>query len=467
MSIVALSGRHALLQCNGKLSIAPRSVNYAVRTLSTTLQKTASNTPPQSQWRKQALASLNDRSGRPTIDLKNSRSKFGFLPPDVYLQHPTYPAISLDPLPEVETADIERSLDSTRPAPLETVTRKPEDSAFSYYLRLGRSYYAFYKTGLKNIRANWKEFSVIKGFIQPFTLGAVARYGGSHELHLPRMKEVVPVPHITRREFVLHERLKHDLWKLLPFGIVLLICGEFTPLAILVLGDRVVPYTCRIPAQQKAAKDNAVKRFKIFLEEMKKLTARSRTTMPINFLDFTPRDRLEHPWRRDLLFAYLVGQTNFYRLPLPLSSGFYWYFILQQRLFKYWDHIFCETVLIRREGGFAKLTPQDIYEYALHYGSFTLLVIMQREIAKGNYDFVNEDLKKVLVPVLEAEADVMLNDDFTRLDPNMHWMRAYRDSIRWCRTRDVETAVRLMKDMEKDKKSKETSARKGEEKDQP
>ena len=86
-------------------------------------------------------------------------------------------------------------------------------------------------------------------------------------------------------------------------------------------------------------------------------------------------------------------------------------------------------------------------------------MIMKREIGKGNYDFINEDLKESLVPVLEAEADVMLDDDFTRLHPKQHWARAYRDSARWARTRDVEVAGKVMRDVEREKWDREREER--------
>ena len=71
---------------------------------------------------------------------------------------------------------------------------------------------------------------------------------------------------------------------------------------------------------------------------------------------------------------------------------------------------------------------------------------MQYEIKhRNNYDFVNESLKQRLVPILNAEAEVMFDENFTRLHPSMHWARAYRDSTRWgTHTPDVQEALKLM-----------------------
>ena len=71
---------------------------------------------------------------------------------------------------------------------------------------------------------------------------------------------------------------------------------------------------------------------------------------------------------------------------------------------------------------------------------------MQHEIKqRKNYDFVDESLKQRLVPILNAEAELMFDENFTRLHPSMHWARAYRDSTRWgTHTPDVQEALKLM-----------------------
>ncbi len=73
---------------------------------------------------------------------------------------------------------------------------------------------------------------------------------------------------------------------------------------------------------------------------------------------------------------------------------------------------------------------------------------MQYEIKhRKTYDFINESLKDRLVPILDAEAEVMFDEDFTRLHPSMHWARAYRDSTRWgTHTPDIQGALKLMKE---------------------
>lgn len=379
------------------------------------------------------VSDLNEKD----IDIKrtpNSRPelKDGMLQAKHYAAKASFMPINLEPLPklDIDIPEASKSLASTRPPEFVPAERKPDESQFSYLIRIGRTYWTFYKTGLKNLLANRREVKEMQGWIAPFTLPGVARFGGSP--YDTKQGTTVPIPHIYRREFQLYHRTRADMRKLIPFSLLLLVCGEFTPIALLVLGRRAVPKVCYLPNQQREEMDDIVSRFKTWKREMDKLTAPTRLEKPRHMFDFTPRTgRLEHPWRRDLLFGHLVGETNFYRLPFPITRGFYWHFIMLHRMQRYWDAVFCDTILIRREGGFAAMSPLDVYEYARNYGLLTLLVIMEREIGKKNYDFINEDLKKTLVPILEKEADIMLNDDFTRLTPNLHWARAYRDSARW------------------------------------
>lgn len=392
------------------------------------------------------MADLNDRY----IEIQkkpNSRPdlKDGMLKPRHYAEESTFMPINLEPLPKLDpnVPEENASLALTRPPPFVAATRKSSESQISYLIRVGRTYWTFYKTGLKNLWANRKEVNTLKAWISPFSLPGVVRYGGGP--YQTKQGTTVPIPHIYRRDFQLYHRTRADVRKMIPFSLLLLVCGEFTPIALLVLGRRAVPKVCYLPNQQREEMQDVVDRFRLWKKEMAALTTVSRVDEPRHVFDFTPRThRVEHPWRRDLLFAYMVGQTNFYRLPFPITRGLYWHFVLKSRLRRYWDEIFCDTILIQREGGFATMSPIDVYEYACNYGLLTLLVIMERELAKKNFDFVNEELKATLVPILEKEAQIMLNEDFTKLSPDLHWLRAYRDSARWASdSPDVEQAARM------------------------
>ncbi|CAK7266233.1 hypothetical protein SEPCBS119000_001916 [Sporothrix epigloea] len=118
---------------------------------------------------------------------------------------------------------------TTRPPPLELPERNPDASRFSHLFATGKAYVSFYKTGLRYLVANTKEVRVIDAKEDDKSNGSNTR-------------------HATRSDLLLRRRWSHDMRRLPLFGLLLLICGEFTPFVVL-LFPHVVPYTCRIPKQ--------------------------------------------------------------------------------------------------------------------------------------------------------------------------------------------------------------------------
>ncbi|OTA53219.1 hypothetical protein K449DRAFT_390520 [Hypoxylon sp. EC38] len=125
---------------------------------------------------------------------------------------------------------------STRPPPLELPTREPGSSLFSYLFRLGKAYTSFYKTGLRAIFVNRRLLSHSPSASPP-----------SSSLSPTTPTSTFP----TRSDILLRARVWHDLSRLPLFGLLVLICGELTPLVVLIF-PRLTPYTCRIPKQSDA-----------------------------------------------------------------------------------------------------------------------------------------------------------------------------------------------------------------------
>lgn len=53
----------------------------------------------------------------------------------------------------------------------------------------------------------------------------------------------------SRSTFQLLNRAAYDVRRMIPFSLILIVFGEFTPLLVLAFGNAVVPFTCRIPKQ--------------------------------------------------------------------------------------------------------------------------------------------------------------------------------------------------------------------------
>lgn len=117
---------------------------------------------------------------------------------------------------------------TTRPPPLTLPERKPDTSTFSHLLATGKAYLAFYKTGMRYLFANTK---------------LVRAMDANNDT-----TDAVKAGHATRSDLLLRRRWGHDMRRLPLFGLLLLICGEFTPFVVLVF-PHVVPYPCRIPKQ--------------------------------------------------------------------------------------------------------------------------------------------------------------------------------------------------------------------------
>ena len=126
---------------------------------------------------------------------------------------------------------------STRPPPLNLPERDSSQPAYRYYYQLGRAYFTFYKTGLKNIYTNYKLTETL-----------------SPKLASLRPEEAVRAGAISRAEWLTMKRLRADITRLPFFGLVFCICGEFTPLVVLVISG-IVPRSLWIPKQVSSARE--------------------------------------------------------------------------------------------------------------------------------------------------------------------------------------------------------------------
>ncbi|ORY58878.1 uncharacterized protein BCR38DRAFT_314558, partial [Pseudomassariella vexata] len=156
------------------------------------------------------------------------------------------------PVPVSSTITLSQTLNapaSTRPPPLHLPTRDPQTSFFSFHYNRGKAYINFYKTGLKAIFINRKLLTQTAQTLQPPP--GLKGTGGA----LDATTTLQP----TRAAMLLKERVRHDIGRVPIFGLMVFICGEFTPLLVLVF-PKLTPYTCRIPAQVEKVRSNARQR---------------------------------------------------------------------------------------------------------------------------------------------------------------------------------------------------------------
>jgi hypothetical protein len=147
---------------------------------------------------------------------------------------------------------------TTLPAPISVPERAEGQSFFpSYALTLGKAYLTFYKTGVKNIYTNFKLSRGIQHAIDA--------------QHASSFSAAVASASLTRSDLQLLIRNWHDIKRVPVFALVLMICGEFTPLVVIALSG-VVPWTCRIPKQIESDRRK--------LEQQRSTSFRELTTVP-------------------------------------------------------------------------------------------------------------------------------------------------------------------------------------------
>ncbi|KAK3487140.1 hypothetical protein B0T13DRAFT_442107 [Neurospora crassa] len=130
---------------------------------------------------------------------------------------------------------------TTRPPPLNLPERQPDASTISHLFATGKAYLTFYKTGLRQVFTNFKLLRAVgKGGEGPIARSENPLADADCIDGYLRFR--------TRGSLLLYKRVKHDLNKLPIFGLLLLVCGEFTPFVVLAV-PTIVPYTCRIPKQ--------------------------------------------------------------------------------------------------------------------------------------------------------------------------------------------------------------------------
>ncbi|KAG4421392.1 hypothetical protein IFR04_005451 [Cadophora malorum] len=221
---------------------------------------------------------------------------------------------------------------TTLPAPLQTPTRQPSQSLPGYLFALGKSYVAFYKTGIKNIYTNYKASQPLQSTID--------------KNHSSSLAAAVKAGSLTRSEFQLLARNWHDVKRVPMFALVLLVCGEFTPLVVIALTS-IVPWTCRIPKQIQSDRAKLEERRRI---SFRNLTAKFPEKGGIEALN---RMQLLHiSWSLGLsssAWDYLGGQ-------LPgLPTG-----VLRRKVKRRVEYLEMDDRLIGRAGGVKDMDVEEV-----------------------------------------------------------------------------------------------------------
>lgn len=142
------------------------------------------------------------------------------------------------------------------PDPLPTSAPTPEK--LKRLVTVGRAYLTFYKTGLKNVYHNYRTSLPLRRELGlPAYLPVSPPRSTKFDESLPTE---TPETKLGRGRFQLVRRSARDVQRMIPFTLILIICGEFTPLIVPIFGNTITPATCRVPGQVTKEREAGSKR---------------------------------------------------------------------------------------------------------------------------------------------------------------------------------------------------------------
>lgn len=328
------------------------------------------------------------------------------------------PPIDTDRIHAVQ--GIVTDLTSTRPPPLNLPEPphphawpykgnwKPSRWDFSYLFKLGKAYGGFYWAGVKQLFRNIKTIYSINRALDGTFPDMAARYAAMPE-------------RISYNDYEMMIRTKRDMRKSIPFLLIFAVCGEFTPLVILAFGSKVVPGTCVIPKQVLQDRKKALERDDYFNRQVARMLRESGGVFERMSADRKQMAELYN------LIAYSAGLTPFKTL-MPVIGDIYYSLRTRRNLARHCDEILSVAALVQREGGWAKKSPEDMWEWGNKYGMYRLRQWTRDAMARDE-DPVSQKMKKALLPHFDAEIKSMLGEDFTEIPRASHCMAAFNDPL--------------------------------------
>ncbi|PKY07721.1 hypothetical protein P168DRAFT_322956 [Aspergillus campestris IBT 28561] len=152
---------------------------------------------------------------------------------------------------------------------------------------------------------------------------------------------------------------------MIPFSIMLIICGEMTPLVVLALGNAVTPFTCRIPTQIAKSRRLRAVRKSAALRSHRAATTGSVSSLPpgsdteLHILqgEFTNPTWIASASASEILRACAaLSLARSHTHPEPIVSLLRY----RARLTSHAEYIARDDALIREGGGVAALEAAEV-----------------------------------------------------------------------------------------------------------
>ena len=226
---------------------------------------------------------------------------------------------------------------STLPPPLSLPDKLPHLPIYKYYFRVGKAYAVFYKNGLQAIWRNYKLARALPN--QSF----LARQAHIHQAVRDGL--------LSRADFQLIRRTRHDIKKVPFFALIWILCGEFTPLVVLSFAEA-VPRTLWIPKQVQNAREGAEKR-----------RAESRDAN-VALLSGPSRqhdiESMAEGLQRNVLKSYAQCLGLYPRwwdrwIPTMVTTS-----LLKKRVYRRFAELEVDDFAIKRDGGIGKMMEEEV-----------------------------------------------------------------------------------------------------------
>lgn len=369
--------------------------------------------PPLLHGRHGYLSSALTLTPNHLIRLKSTRSTTpkSTYAADLYVEKSQFPPVNI--ARQFHPESMEQFQPPTKENVEPPVTESPSFSDRArYYFHLGKSYGKFYWAGLKRVLNNHQESQDLMGQLTLYKRNVPPNSGFDPVIsHCVLYQQPL---NLSRRHFQLLHRAPKDFRKLLPFGLVFAVCGEFTPLILPFLPRSILPAPCRLPADRETVIKNYAKRQDYIAKELEAMgnpdiSADSGAQRPAEQQYQTKAFQT-----RELHWGYLTGSLPFSSL-FPYTKSKSGLSLLSRRFFidqtlRHHYRILLDTILIMREGGFGELSAQEIADYCMSVGHKPF-----RAFAGGP---PTEVMRRRMVPQLQAYAARLLDQDFTRIPPS-------------------------------------------------
>ncbi|PWY67554.1 hypothetical protein BO70DRAFT_366291 [Aspergillus heteromorphus CBS 117.55] len=249
---------------------------------------------------------------------------------------------------------------STRPADLNLPATLPKDappaSKLKRYIAVGRAYLTFYKTGLKNVYHNYRAALPLRRSLGlpvylPSSPPPAAR-------HAAAFRKSLLSSDLSRSQFQLLRRSAYDVRRMIPFALILIVCGEMTPLAVLALGNAVTPLTCRVPRQLEK------ERIKRSVRKRDALVPVGSVTAPTvgSDAEMSALRRMADPeWIRDADDHAVLRACAALGLAKTHTRPTWWVgLIYRPRLNRYAEYLDLDDGLIRSCGGVSRMEASEV-----------------------------------------------------------------------------------------------------------